>query len=250
MKAAMIALVLAATPADNALFALYAEGHYPEAMRRGEESHTAQGLAIAARAALADAMMRPEPCLPCLQRGEEDARRAIALDARQPDAHVWLAASLGYQARILGVVRTGLTDSPAQAKAELDQALALDPSNPYALAALGGWHAEVVRVGGEFLAGKIYDASTEKSLALFDHAERAAPHNVAVHYQIALALAGLDTTRYHARMESELQAAIEGPPQTAYEKFVAGRAQELLTLIKRGDGDAFDVKLRMFQGYP
>jgi len=250
MKAALLALVLAGAPADNALFALYAEGHYPDAMRRGEESHTAQGLAIAARAALADAMMRPAPCLACLQRGEEDARRAVALDARLSDAHVWLAASLGYQARILGVVRTGLTDSPAQAKAELDQALALDPSNPYALAALGGWHAELVRAGGEFLAGKIYDASMEKSLALFDRAERAAPHNVAVHYQIALALGGSDKISYHARIESELQAAIEGPPQTVYEKFVAGRAQELLTLMKRGDSDAFDAKLKTFQGYP
>ena len=250
MKAALIALVVAGAPANDALFALYAEGHYQDAMRRGEESHTAQGLAIAARAALADAMMRPEPCLTCLQRGEEDARRAIALDTRLSDAHVWLAASLGYQARILGVVRTGLTDSPAKAKAELDQAAALDPSNPYALAALGGWHAEVVRVGGEFLAGKIYDASMEKSLALFDRAERAAPRNVAVHYQIALALAGSDAVRYRARIEGELQAAIEGPPQTAYEVFVAGRARELLTLLKRGDTDAFAAKLRTFQGYP
>lgn len=250
MKAALIALVVAGTPANDALFTLYAEGHYQDAMHRGEESNTAQSLAIAARAALADAMMRPEPCLTCLKRGEEDARRAIALDTRLSDAHVWLAASLGYQARILGVVRTGLTDNPAKAKAELDQAVALDPSNPYALAALGGWHAEVVRVGGEFLAGKIYDASMEKSLALFDRAEHAAPRNVAVHYQIALALAGLDMVRYRVRIESELQAAGDDPPQTAYEVFVAGRARELSTLIKRGDTDSFDAKLRTFQGYP
>jgi hypothetical protein len=250
MKAVLVALIVAGAPADNALFALYAEGHYQDAMRRGEESYTAQGLAIAARAALADAMMRPEPCLACLKRGEEDARWAIALDTHLPDAHVWLAASLGYQARILGVVRTGLTDGPARAKAELDQAVALDPSNPYALAALGGWHAEVVRVGGEFLAEKIYDAGMDKSLTLFDRAERAAPHNVAVHYQIALALAGLDRVRYHARIESELQAAIEDPPQTAYEIFVADRARELSTLMKRGATDSFEAKLRTFQGYP
>ena len=250
MKGALIALVLAGTPANDALFALYAEGHYQDAMRRGEESHTAQGLAIAARAALADAMMQPEPCLACLKRGEEDARRAIALDTHLPDAHVWLAASLGYQARILGVVRAGLSDNPARAKAELDQAVALDPSNPYALAALGGWHVDVGGVGGEFLARKIYDASMEKSLALFDRAGRAAPRNVAVHYQIALSLAGLDAIRYHARIESELEAASEDPSQTAYEKFVAARAQELLTLMKRGDRDAFDAKLKTFQGYP
>jgi len=104
MKAALLALALAATPADpSALFALYAQGHYQDAMRRGEDSHAAEGLAIAARAALADAMTRPEPCLPCLQRAEDDARRAIALDTRLADGHVWLATSLGYEASDVGV---------------------------------------------------------------------------------------------------------------------------------------------------
>ncbi len=85
-----------------------------------------------------------------------------------------------------------------------------DPDNAYALAALGGWHVEVVRAGGEFLADKVYDASLEQGMALFDRAGRAAPRNVAVHYQIALSLAGLDVARYRTRIESELEAAIQG----------------------------------------
>ncbi|HWF65116.1 MAG TPA: hypothetical protein VN685_10935 [Rhizomicrobium sp.] len=251
MRGALLALVMAAAPPDSgALFTLYAQGHYQEAMRRGEESHNADDLAIAARAALADAMTRPEPCLSCLKRAEEDARRAIALDAHLAEAHVWLATSLGYEARLQGVVHAGWNNSPAQAKAQLDAALAADPANPYALAALGGWNAELVRVGGAFLAGKVYDASLDQALALFDRAGRAAPHNVAVHYQIALSLAGLDQVRYRARIKEELDAAIQGPPQTAYETFVAARAQELLTLLNRGDADAFASKLRTFQGYP
>lgn len=251
MKAALLALAVAgALPDSGALFALYAQGHYQDAMRRGEESHSAEGLAIAARAALADAMTRPERCLTCLERAEEDARRAIALDAHVADGHVWLATSLGYEARIEGVMRASWSNSPAQAKEQLDAALAIDPANPYALAALGGWHAELVRAGGAFLASKVYDASLEKSLALFDRAGRAAPHNVAVHYQIALSLAGMDPAGYRVRIENELNTATQGPPQTAYEKFVAGRAQELLTLSKRGDTDAFEARLRTFQGYP
>jgi hypothetical protein len=250
MKAALFALALASAPDSSALFALYAQGHYQDAMRHGEDSHTAEGLAIAARAALADAMTRPEPCLTCLEHAEEDARHAIALDTRLADGHIWLATSLGYEARIQGVMRASWSNSPAQAKEQLDAALVADPNNPYALAALGGWHAELVRVGGAFLAGKIYDASLDKSLALFDRAGRVAPHNVAVHYQIALSLAGLDEVAYRQRIESELQTAIQGPPQTAYEKFVAARAQELLALLKREDPDAFEAKLRTFQGYP
>src|SRR5215472_7503799 len=123
MKAALLALVLAGTPGDSSgLFALYAEGLYQDAMRQGEESRTAEDLAIAARAALADAMTRPQPCLACLRRAQEDARRAIALDPHQADGHVWLATALGYEARIEGVMRAGLSNSPAQAKAQLDAA--------------------------------------------------------------------------------------------------------------------------------
>ena len=251
MNAVLLALMLAGTAPDNdALFALYAQGHYEDAMREGAAAATAPGLAIAARAALADAMMRSAPCLACLKRGEAFARRAIAADGNAADGHVWLAASLGYEARIVGLVRARLDDDPAQAREHLDAALKTQPDNAYALAALGGWHVEVVRTGGNFLAGKLYGASLEQGLALFDHAVRMAPRNIAVRYQIALSLAGLDPEMHRARIESELDAAIHAPPETAYEKFVQGRAMELLALLKRGDHDAFDAKLRTFQGYP
>jgi hypothetical protein len=251
MKAALLALVLAGAAPDNgALFALYAQGHYEEAMRDGAAANTAQGFAIAARAALADAMMRPSPCLDCLKRGEAYARHAVAVDWNAPDGHVWLAASLGYQTRIVGLVRARLDNDPAQAKEHLDAALKMQPDNAYALAALGGWHVEVVRTGGNFLADKLYGASRQQGFALFDRAARAAPRNVAVRYQIALSLAGLDPDMYRARVESELDAAIHAAPETSYEKFVQTRAMELLALLKRGDREAFEDKLRVFQGYP
>jgi hypothetical protein len=219
-------------------------------MRQGAAAGTAAGLAIAARAAMADAMMRPAPCLECLKRGESYARRAIAADRDAPDGHVWLAAALGYEARIVGLVRARLDNDPAQARSNLDDALRMQPENAYALTALGGWNVEIVRTGGRFLANKLYGASLEQGLSLFDHAVRAAPRNVAVRYQIALSLAGLNSESHRGRIESELEAAIRATPETAYEKFVQGRAAELLALLKRGDRDAFEIKLRAFQGYP
>jgi hypothetical protein len=241
----------AGAPLDgNALFGLYAQGHYEEAMREGAAANTALGFAIAARAALADAMMRQEPCLPCLKRGEAFARRAVAADWNLSDGHVWLAAALGYETRVIGLVRARLDNDPAQAREHLDAALKAQPDNPYALAALGGWHVEVVKTGGDFLAGKLYEASREQGLMLFDRAIKASPRNVAVRYQIALSLAGLDPERYRSRIEGELNAAIQASPETTYEKFVQGRAGELLTLLKRNDRDAFDARLRTFQGYP
>ena len=156
MKAALLALVLAASAAENgSLFALYAQGQYDEAMRQGAASGTAAGFAIAARAAMADAMMRAEPCLDCLKRAETYARRAIAADKDAADGHVWLAAALGYEARIVGLVRARLDNDPAQAKTNLDDALKAQPDNAYALAALGGWNVEIVRAGGKFLANRL-----------------------------------------------------------------------------------------------
>ncbi|MEP6831538.1 MAG: hypothetical protein ABI963_14445 [Rhizomicrobium sp.] len=251
MKAALLALVLAAAPMENGpLFALYAQGQYEEAMRQGAAAGTAPSFAIAARAAMADAMMRPTPCLECLKRGEVYARRAIAADMDAPDGHVWLAAALGYEARIVGLVRARLDNDPAQAKENLDDALRVQPDNAYALAALGGWNVEIVRTGGKFLANKLYGASLEQAITLFDRAVHAAPRNVAVRYQIGLSLAGLNSEIYRSRIDSELEAAIHATPETAYEKFVQGRAAELLMLLKRGDRDAFEAKLRAFQGYP
>jgi tetratricopeptide (TPR) repeat protein len=250
MKAALLALLLAAPPENSALFSLYAQGRYEEAMRQGAVAGDAAGFAIAARAAMADAMMKPAPCLECLKRGEAYARRAVAADKDAPDGHIWLAAALGYEARIVGLVRARLDNDPAQARENLETALRLQPDNAYALAALGGWNVEVVRAGGKFLARKFYDASLEQGISFFDRAARAAPRNVAVRYQIALSLAGLDRSTHSGRVENELEAAIRAAPETAYEKFVQTRAGELLALLKQGDREVFDEKVRVYQGYP
>lgn len=251
MKAFLLALLLSAGSADpNALYALYAQGHFAEAMRQGADSGTSAGYAIAARAAMAVAMMRPKPCLDCLERGEAFARRAVAADPNNADARVWLATSLGYEARIEGLIWARLRDDPGRAKDNLDAALKSDPGNAYALAALGGWNVAIVRAGGSFLARQFYDATMAQGLALFDRAVAAAPDNVAVHYQIALSLAGFGPNRYRDRMMSELKAAIRSTPATVYEKFVQDRARQLLALLTGGTGDAFEETVRRFQGYP
>jgi hypothetical protein len=251
MKWAVLALMLLATSAAaDDYYPLYAAGHYDEAMRQGAASGTAPGLAIAARAALADAAMRPEPCLSCLKRAEDFARRAVAADNTYPDGHVWLATALGLEGRIIGLIRARLANSPAEAKSELDVAMKDDPGNPYVLAALGGWNIEIVRAGGSYLGHALYGASEAEGIALFDRAVKAAPGNVAVRYQIALVLAGYKPDILRQRIADELDAAIADRPQTTYEKFIQGRAAELRAALIRNDPAALSAKVRTFQGYP
>jgi hypothetical protein len=255
MKRGLAALVLmvmpaAAAPDDAALYGLYAGGHYEDAMREGAASRTAGGYAIAARAALADAVLRDTPCMPCLKRGEDFARRAVAADPGLADGQIWLAVALGYETRIDGLVMGRLHDSPGQSKAALDAALKSEPQNPFGVAALGGWNIEVVRGGGAALAKLFYGATEAQALQLFDQAARLAPANVAVHYQIALSLAGFDPDKYRTRIDSELTAAMRDMPATAYEKAIQGRAADLQALLRHGDGDTLAAKVRKYQGYP
>jgi hypothetical protein len=246
-----LALILIASPAFAAdpLFSLYAAGRYDDAVRAGEAAHTAPALAIAARALLADAALRDQPCLACLERAEADARAAIRADPAQADAHVWLAASLGYESRLTGILQARWRDAPGQAHTALQQALKIEPDNAYALAALGGWNIEVVRAAGGYLANMIYGAGEGEGLALFDRAVKLAPANVAVHYQIALSLSGYNPDRFAPRLAAELEAALHDAPQTAYEKAIQARAGELLALLRRNDRLGFDARVRKYQGY-
>jgi tetratricopeptide (TPR) repeat protein len=251
---ALLTLPGVATPAVRAattdeIFALYAKGDYEAAAKAGEAAHTAGGLAIAARAVLADDMLRDAPCMDCLQRAEKLARAAVAADPRNAYGQVWLAVSLGYQARLLGIMKAKLRDMPAQSKAALDAAVADDAKNPYAASALGGWHIEVVKGGGAFLARTIYGARESEALALFDRAVKLAPGNVAVHYQVALALLGFDGDKYRARILTELRAAVNGTAATAFEKAIQARANELLGLVNHGPEDALAARRRKYQGF-
>lgn len=253
MRSALAGLLLlmpvsAWAATSDEIFAVYAKGDYEQAARLGEAAHTAPGLAIAARAVLADEVLRDTPCLPCLERAESLSRQAVAADPHYALGQVWLAVALGYQARITGAVKARMKNAPAQSKAALETAVADDPRNAFAVSALGGWHIEVVRGGGAALAGLFYGARESTALSLFDRAISLAPDNVAVRYQIGLSLAGFDPDKYHARIESELKASVAAIPATAYEKRIQARAQTLLDLLNQRQ--VFDARVRKYQGFP
>ena len=247
---ALLLVPLSARAATDEIFAAYARGDYEQAVRMGEASRTAPGFATAARAVLADEVLRDTPCLPCLERAEKLSRQAIAADPHHAFGQVWLSVALGYQARIIGAVKARLKDMPAQSRTALETAVTDDPGNAFAVSALGGWHIEVVRGGGAPLARLFYGARESEAIALFDRSVRLAPGNVAVRYQIALSLAGFNAGKYQNRIASELKASISGTADTAYEKKIQGRAAELLALMNQHTDDAFYARVRKYQGFP
>lgn len=254
LGAAALALVLFAAPvaatADPSPMELYNAGEYDAAIKAGQAAQSAMGYAAAARAELAKERLRPSPCLECLQRAEADARKAVAADPKLAIARVFLGAAIGYEARIVGTTQALSKGYGQEIKTNLDAALQADPNNPWALAAMGGWHIGVVNGGGAMLAGMIYGASVEKGLAYYDKAMAADPESIPIRFQYALSLSAYDRETYAKEIMAALKFTTTGKPRTAYEVLMQGQARDLLDRFQRGDWDAYDALVRKYQGYP
>ena len=251
---AAIALLVFAGSASAAASAdpqdLYAAGKYQMAIEAGGSQGTASSLAVAAHATLAETTLRGLPCLECIGRAEAFARRAIALDPKLPEGHLYLAVALGYEARIRGAVAARLRGLVEEAKTHLDAALAADPDNARVLAALGGWNIAVAGKAGDTLAHWLYGASFNEGMKDFARAFRLAPQDIALRYQYALSLSGYDAATYRKEIETSLSRVIAGKPATAYDSESQKRARELLRILKTNDMDAFQQTVRRYQGYP
>lgn len=242
----LVALPVRAETADE----LYAAGKYDAAVAADLAKADAEGYADAARAALADEVSRDTPCLACLERAEDYADKAIAADPKPPDAHIYLAVSLGLQEHIIGPLRARMRDYPDRAKSAIDAALASDPNNVWALAALGGWNIAIVDHAGATLADWLYDASFDKGESAFEAAFKAAPGNYVVRYQYALTLSDYDVARFRGEIADSLAIAADGKPTTAYNALIKKRAGELLALFKAGKDSDYTALLRKYEGYP
>ena len=244
------ALAASAVAADVAPLDLYTAGRYEDAIKAGEAAKTGESLAVSARAAFAEANLSETPCLPCLQRVESYARRSIALDSTRPDAFIYLAAALGYQARIVGTITAQLRHYPEDAKAAIDHALAVAPNDDWALAAAGAWHIEVVRNGGALLARAIYGARVETGKEYFYKAFAAQPNNPVIRFQYALSLSGYDFDGNSDVVAAMLDSVRTMPPRTTYEGVIRERALRLLDLIKANKRAEFLALVSRYQGYP
>lgn len=228
---------------------LYRDGQYEAAIAAGQAANDGEGLAVAARAALAEANLADEPCLPCLQRAEGFARRSMNLDAAHPEAFIYLAAALGYEARIVGTLRARFARYPEQAKDAIDRALAVAPGDSWSLAAAGAWQIEVVRNGGSLLARALYGARVDTGKDYFRRAIAADPGNLVIRFQYALSLSGYDFDANRDEVIAQLAAAAKTAPRTVYEAAIKERAGRLLDLVKAKRRADYLALVNRYQGY-
>ncbi len=194
--------------------------------------------------------MRDQPCLDCLRHAEDLARRAIAADPKVPEGHIYLAAAIGYESRIIGSLAAQSKGYADEAKRQLDAALATNPNNAWALAAIGSWHIEIVRNAGPALARWLFGARVDSGRDYYSKAFAAEPDNLVIRYQYALTLAGYNLADNQKDIETALAHAVACTANSTYESFAKGRARELLDTLKRGDRAAVLRLVHRDQGYP
>jgi len=229
----------------------YVAGRFTIAAMLAEADGSADALAFAARARIADAVARDRPgCFDCLTRAETVARSAIARDAMLTEGWIQLAIAIGFRGRLVDAVEAQSEDLAEKGRAAIDRALELEPNNSWARASLGGWHLEIVHRAGSLLASVLYGASEEDGLENFRKAIAADPANVLLQFNFALALLALDRERFEEEAKTALVAGENDPRDDALTHLMRARAQTLGEALKTGTNQDVAVLVRRYQGYP
>lgn len=228
------------------------DGKFVLAATVAEADGTADALAFAARARIAEAMVRDgELCRECLLQAEAAANEAIRHDPNFAEGYVQLAIALGFRGRLMSVFDAQSHRLAEKGRIALDKALALDPSNNWARAALGAWHLEIVRRAGSVAGSVLYGASEDDGLAHFRTALAVEPGNLLLHYHFALSLLALDAEDFHAEALAALDEGIlNDRAKDALTRNTLRRAQELRTTLRKSGGENVALLVRRLQGYP
>lgn len=244
--------LVAAEDTLDAALALYGSGAFADAAETARQDERAESQALTARALLAEAVTNVPFAerLPILEAAEAAARRAIAKDDRLVEGHLQLAIALGYIARFQGPLAAQMTGMADEASHVIAHALALEPTNPWALATSGGWHLEIVRRTPVGLGKLLFGASRKAGIAAFETALAADPDNILIRYEYALSLCGLDTNHDRARAIALLKTVVQSSAPDAFAMVIKARAERLLGLFEAGKAqkNALQATIRFYMG--
>ena len=215
--------------------AAYADGRFTEAADLARVPDTSEGYALAANSlAIYGYYMAPDSEKEGLfTRAAELARKAIRIDAANPEAHLQLAHAMGRQAQVTGILKALKEGYASQVRDAVQEALRLAPDMAAAHLSLAAWHAGAVSNGG-FIAGLLYGANEEDALAHFERALALAAREKIVLLEYALGLLSLDPIGNHAKARDLLERAISLPSKDAHDRIIHRKAVERLAALDGG----------------
>ena len=229
----------------------YIAGRFTDAVTLAEADGSAEALAFAARARIADAIMRDGPyCKPCLVSAETIAQTAIERDPNLAEGYIQFAIAMGFRGRLIPLMDAREERLPEKGEKAIAKALELAPRSAWALAARGAWNLEIVHRAGPVLASVTYGADRKQGLRDFREALAIEPANLLLHYHFALTALALDADDHRTEARLALENGLKDARADALSTFTRKRTFELLELLKTGTDDQIETRVRQFQGYP
>ncbi len=218
---------------------LYTHGDFEAAALEAAALKTADGYALAAQALLVDALFFKEgrPRLKALRQAHNLAKAGLALKPDHIDSHLQAAGALGLQARVKNSGQLA-----RDARVHLKRILELDGDHALALAALGGWHGEVLQRVGRFLGKLFYGANRKSVLENFDRALRLRPDLPSLRVGYAKALLSFPS-RYRPQAVSLLKEALALSPPDKLEAMSQVYGRLILGALETNDNKRLKVLL-------
>ena len=215
---ALLAAVALANPA-----ALIDEGRFQEAYQEALGLGTAEGFALAAKAASYFAGYKAttdKDKEAWFTKAEQAAKQAIETDPNYPEGYFELARAQGRLAQFRGILAS--LNLASSVRDNLNKTLELDPNHDAAMVALAIWNLELAQKG----VGWMYGASIKRVEPLFQKAIALNPTSIAHRLEYGQALIRLkkpDAAR------KQLKKALELPAKTWVDRADQEKARKLLS---------------------
>ena len=220
--------------------ALYDQGDMRAAARLARQAGGPDGLTLAARATLVDALyLATEANGPKLvERAAGDARKAMDLAPDYEPAYLQLAIALGQMAERADPIVAHINGYATEGRALLKRARELAPDDPWPDGLLGIWHLQLVRRGSAVLADEFYGASEDEGVELCRRAVVRAPQAIALRYGCAVSMLDLDPEHLGREALRELVAIVRLPPANAAERLVQQAALGRIDAFRRNESSS------------
>lgn len=208
------------------------QGDWPTAAQLAARAGGAMNLSFAARAIATQISINRPSRAPNARMAllQNYSNRALAINPNNLDAKLMSALYDLFRASQVGPVLAITQRYPQSGKAKIDEILRVSPNNDEALALLGSWHFEVVRVS--FGSASVIGASINIGQNAFENSIRINPHNLAQKFLYANSLILLDAAASKTRINQLLQSIASARPNNALDRVVKQRATPISTAMR------------------